>query len=148
MGGTDELVGAFAAAVPFALGELAATEAVLRESRPAAGDRFAAVAAAVRLSAAGGTGRVVLSLPADTAAALARRVLAGAVDEPAADVVADCAGEVANVVAGQAKALLVGNPAHFNLSTPTPPAEPAAAGWVLEFDSDAGPFAVYLEPPV
>jgi chemotaxis protein CheX len=152
VGSSDELVAAFVAAVPFAVREMAGVEAVPRNPRPAtAADGFAAVSAAVRLTTAGGEGRLVLSFPQKTAAALARRVLAGVVGEPDEAMVRDCVGEVANVVAGQAKALLYGTPSHFMLSTPTVLPEGAAGPpggrWVIGFGSDAGEFALHLCPP-
>jgi len=145
---SDELVEAFSEAVPFALREMAGVEAVVRDSGPATtADGSADLAATVRLTTAVSEGRFTLSLPAATAAEMARRVLTGTTDDVSADLVRDCAGEVANVVAGQAKALLVGSPCHFALSTPTVraggPADPEA-GWVIRFESDAGPFAVHL----
>jgi CheY-specific phosphatase CheX len=151
VGRPDELVGAFAAAVPFAVREMAGVEAASRDPRPAtAADRFADVSVVVRLTAAGGEGQVVLSFPPGTAAALARRVLAGVVGEPDGAMVRDCMGEVANVAAGQAKVLLVGTPSHFTLSPPTAaaggPAD-AAGWWVIGFDSDVGEFAAHLRPP-
>jgi CheY-specific phosphatase CheX len=146
-----ELLEAFAAAVPPALREMAAVEAVVREARPArAADGFADLSAVIRLTAADGERRLVVSFPQRTAAELARRILAGTADEVAADMIGDCVGEVANVVAGQAKALLVGCPSHFTLSTPTvrtDMAEAADGRWLIRFDSDAGEFAVHLCPP-
>ncbi|HJZ54260.1 MAG TPA: chemotaxis protein CheX, partial [Gemmataceae bacterium] len=94
----DELVEAFTVAVPFTLREMAGVEGVVRESRPAtAADGFADLSAVIRLTAAGGEGRLILSFSERTAADLARRVLAGTTDEVAADLVRDCMGEVANV---------------------------------------------------
>ena len=119
MGVPDELVEAFAVAVPFALREMAGVEVVARDAhRATAADGFADLSAVIRLTASGGEGWMVLSFPGSTASALAQRVLAEVADEVSADMVRDCLGEVANVVAGQAKALLVGRPSHFTLSTP------------------------------
>jgi CheY-specific phosphatase CheX len=143
-----ELVEAFAAGVPLALREMAGVEAVVRVARPAAAaDTIAGLSATIRLTAAGGEGRLILAFPEPTAAELARRILAGTVDEPAADMIGDCMGEVANVVAGQAKALLVGSPAHFTLSTPTVSTGLVAAAdglWAIRFDSEAGEFTAYV----
>jgi CheY-specific phosphatase CheX len=145
-----ELVEAFAEAVPPALREMAGVEAVVRESRPADGaDAFGDLSATVRLTTAGGEWRLGLSFPQRTAAELARRVLAGTTDAVTPELIADCMGEVANVVAGQAKALLFGTASHFTLSTPvvlTGSAEAADVAWVIQFDSDAGEFALYLCP--
>ena len=146
----NELAEAFAVAVPFALREMAGIEAVLRSADSARGaEPFADVSAIIGLSATCGQWRLVMGFPEATAAALARRILADAAVELSAEMVRDCMGEVANVVAGQAKALLVGNPFHFMLSTPTVLAghAPVASGSrVVVFDSDVGEFAARLSP--
>jgi CheY-specific phosphatase CheX len=146
-----ELVEAFAAAVPLALREMAGVEAVVRGAGPAgAADRFADLSTTIRLAAADGERRLVVSFPQRTAAELARRILAGAADEVTPELIADCMGEIANVVAGQAKALLFGTASHFTLSTPTVGtdlAEVADGRWLIRFDSEAGEFAVHLCPP-
>src|SRR5262245_28614606 len=49
---------------------------------------------------------LVLSFPEHTASALARRVLGHVVDNPDDGMVRDCLAEIANVIGGQAKALL------------------------------------------
>jgi chemotaxis protein CheX len=146
----DDLVRAFTEAVPFALRELTGVEAVVRDAGPAAGAATADLAAAVGLTTAAGEGRLVLCLPGRTAEELVRRILAGTTTDLSPDLVRDCAGEVANVVAGQAKTLLVGSPCHFTLSPPRVGADPPAAGpgaWAIQFDSDAGEFTVHLDPP-
>jgi CheY-specific phosphatase CheX len=149
----DELVEAFAAAVPFALREMAGVEAVAGAPRhsPAA-DGLACVSAAIRLTTVAGEWLLVMAFPEATVAALAARVLAETGVGVTPDLVRDCAGEVANVVAGQAKSLLVGRPAHFTLSTPTvsttcsAEAEAPTGRWVIPFESDVGAFEVRLEP--
>ena len=147
----DEFVEAFAAAVLFALREMAGVEAVVADSGPAAGaDDPAAVCAIVRLAGSGGDGCAVLSLPDETATNLARKILAGTSGVLTPDLIRDGMGEVANVIAGQAKTLLVGTPYHFTLSTPEiragGPAE-GFEGWSIRFESDCGPFVVRLRPP-
>jgi chemotaxis protein CheX len=149
----DELVDAFTTAVTFALREMANVEAAVGAvRRSTAADRCAAVAAVVRLTASGGEGRLTLSVPEPTAANLARRVLTEVSSDVTADMVRDCMGEVANVVAGQAKTLLVGTPSHFTLSTPSVhvggSVGPETGGWVLPFESDAGAFTVYVSLPL
>jgi chemotaxis protein CheX len=152
VGSPDELVGAFAAAVPFAVREMAGVEVAPKNPRPATdADGFADVSVAVRLTTAGGEGRLILSFSQGTAAALARRVLAGVVGDADQAMIRDCMGEVANVVAGQAKALLYGTPSHFTLSTPTVLSDGAAGvpegTWVIGFDSDVGAFAAHVCTP-
>lgn len=151
MSAPGEFVEAFAAAVPFALREMAGAEAVVRDSGPttAPGD-VANLTAVIRLTTAGGAGRLTLGFPERTATNLARLVLADKVGDLTAELVRDCMGEVANVIAGQAKALLVGTPSHFTLSTPEVRAGGPAdgfVGWSIRFESDCGPFVVLLYPP-
>lgn len=147
-----ELVEAITAAVPLALREMAGVEAVVREARPAgAADGFAARSALIRLTTAGGEAGLIISLPEGTATELTRRILTDAAPEAVADLIGDCVGEVANVVAGQAKALLVGNPWHFTLSPPSARVDEATGAvgrWVIRFDSDAGEFTAHVCPPV
>ena len=151
MGARNELVEAFASAVPFALREMANVEAVARDACRNATAPSADLFASIRLTAADGEGRLVLCFSTATATALARRVLADVTDDPSEEMVRDCLGEVANVVAGQAKALLVGSPSHFTLSAPTvwvcDAAPPAHECWEIAFASDVGEFTVRLYPP-
>src|SRR4051812_33120886 len=137
--------------MPAALREMAGVDAVVRASRPAdATDLGADLVAAIGLRMADGEAWLELCLPGRTAEELARRILAGAVDPLTPDLVRDCMGEVANVVAGQAKALLFGRRSHFALSTPIVRAggpDGGTAGWVIRFESEAGEFGVHLRPP-
>jgi chemotaxis protein CheX len=146
----DELIEAFTTAVTATLREMAGVEVVTRDTSRAAGDgELADLSVALRLEA-DTDGLLILCFPRGTAEALARRVLAGVADEPDEGMIRDCATELLNVIAGQAKALLFGTPHHFTLSTPTVlTAGPVgAAGWaIVSFDSDAGAFALHLCPP-
>jgi chemotaxis protein CheX len=63
-------------------------------------------------------GLLILSFSTSTAEALARRILADVAEQQDPAMVADCMGEIANIIAGQAKALLHGTPNHFVFSTP------------------------------
>lgn len=135
----DELTGAFAAAVESTLREMAGVGAVRRDPT---GLTAADVTVAMGLD--GDAPRwAVLLLPAGTADALARRVLAGVAD-PDGGFVRDCGAELLNVVAGQAKTLLFGTPYHFTFTTPTTPPAGPGPGVALGFDSDCGPFALRL----
>jgi CheY-specific phosphatase CheX len=69
-------------------------------------------------------GTLFVSVPADFAAVLATRVFAEIEDPGSANLAADCVGELANLIAGHAKALLRGTPAHFALGTPVLQAPP------------------------
>jgi chemotaxis protein CheX len=145
-----ELSEAFAVAVPPALREMAGVEAFASKSRRTAGDALADLSATVRLTTATGDWRLIMTFPPPTAAELARRILAETTDPVTPDMIADCMGEVANVVAGQAKALLFGTAFHFTLSTPTVVTglvEGTDGRRVIPFDSDVGEFALHLCPP-
>ena len=63
--------------------------------------------------------------------------------------VRDCAGELVNVVCGQAKTLLRGTPYHFTLSTPriADGAPDVLNAQIIAFASDAGPFALHVHLP-
>jgi chemotaxis protein CheX len=148
-----DVMGAFVEAVGLTLRESAATESGVVETServlPETGEGLSA-ALAIRSAR---VDQLVLCLPEQTAAALAERVLAGASpDGIDAEMVRDCAGELANVMAGQAKALLSGTADRLSFSTPTVFAGPnqplrqgtSAACHVASFDSEAGPFALRL----
>lgn len=148
-----EVVAAFVEAVGQTLRESAQTESGLRGVTalvlPETGEGVSAVLEirSARLD------QVVLCLPQQTAAALAERVLAGAVPEGIDEsMVRDCAGELVNVTAGQAKALLSGTPDRLSFSTPKvfagpgqPLREAKPAGChVVTFDSEVGELALRL----
>jgi chemotaxis protein CheX len=91
------------------------------------------------------------SYPAATAAALAKRILAESAKDVDESLVRDCMGELANVVAGQAKALLAGTPYQFVFSLPVvvpgaqqPPFPEGQDCLVIAFDSAQGEFALRL----
>jgi chemotaxis protein CheX len=145
----DDLVGPFSEAVAAALRELAGVESILTEAHSTAEPvGFGDVSAILRLN---GEGFLVLSLPAPTAASLARRVLAETLSEVADDMVRDCMGEVANIIAGQAKTLFYGTRRHFTFTTPTvvngPPSVQNAQRWVATFHSDVGEFTLHVRMP-
>src|SRR5262249_10845433 len=61
---------------------------------------------------------LVLSLPMQTAHGMAKRVLGDAGEPMDERMVLDCIGELANVLAGQAKSLLANSSHHFSFSLP------------------------------
>jgi chemotaxis protein CheX len=111
----------FIEAVCVTLREMASTEVILQDSFQTTIPRtLGDISAIIALSfEAGGTGSLVLGCSEATAGGLARRVLAESGQEPDETMVRDCLGEIANVVAGQAKVVLFGTRWHFLLSTPT-----------------------------
>lgn len=96
-------------------------------------------------------GVLALGFEQATAPALARRMLA---DTPATvdeSLIRDCAGELANVVAGQAKSFLAPTPDRFTFTPPKfAPADVDIAPpemqtcLVVKFKSDAGDFSLQL----
>lgn len=134
----------FVAAVGVTLRELTGIEATPREAGPNESNDLSAV---IRMTC---DGFVVLRFTLATATALAERMLDGAapVDE---EMVRDCMGELANVVAGQAKALLRGTADHFAFSTPVvgadPPGLPIDRWREVAFDSPVGEFLLRVRRP-
>jgi chemotaxis protein CheX len=123
----------FIAATRAALAEMAGTAVTVRtavrtDSPQALGD----VSAVVQLTSAT-PGYLILGFPRRTAAALAKRILTGVVKSMDEDLVRDCMGEIANVISGQAKALLAGTPQHFSFSLPR-----VVIGGAPELGSDPG----------
>jgi chemotaxis protein CheX len=94
----------------------------------------------------------VLRFPHSTAAALAGRILAGAVHDINEDLIRDCMGEIANVIAGQAKAIMAGTPSQFTFALPRVAQEAiieATPGQnrvcqTVSFHSDLGMFALQV----
>lgn len=97
-------------------------------------------------------GSLVLSFPEATANMVVQRILAGIADAPDSDMIRDCVGEIANVIAGQAKGILASTKYQFCFSTPTIIAgagheirhKPDMPCLVIAFGSDVGDFALQL----
>ena len=68
------------------------------------------------------------------------------IDEPDDAMVRDCAAELLNVTAGQAKTLLYGTPHHFTFATPTALPVGAAGGAGVGYDSECGAFSLRVLP--
>jgi chemotaxis protein CheX len=147
----DALLEPFIEATRTALGEMAGTEvvvqAVYQTSTPRAWGDLAAVVGL--RSATDAT--LVLSFPTRTAAALAGRILAGVTQDVDENLIRDCLGEIANVVAGQAKTMLAGGPYRFAFALPRviddaqewPPPQGLDC-LVVAFQSDPGEFVLQL----
>src|SRR5262245_47953055 len=149
------LVEPFIAATNAALSEMVGAEAIVQNVRqqtnPAPLNDITAV---VEITATT-NGFLVLSFPKPTAAALTARILAGTAQAPDENLIRDCVGEMANVIAGQAKALLAGGPYQCTFSIPKvlagasdfrPPQRSNCL--VISFRSDKGEFALQLLRPV
>ena len=150
MGTEDEPILVFDEAVAVTLREMAGIEVAPRDRREVTGGEFAGVSALLQLRN-GGVGYLVLSCSQSVAKELARRVFAESQAELDAGMIRDCVGEVANVIAGQAKTLLFGTPHHYTLSPPAfdikGPPDPDIKRWVLTFASEIGEFIVQVRLP-
>src|SRR5262249_52236238 len=148
----EHFLEAFIAATRAALGEMAGAEPVVRAvyRKPiqyALGD----IAAVIRLKSVTGESSLVLGFPQRTAAAMARRILVEITQAVDKDLIRDCVGEIANVVAGQAKALLAEHPVRFEFRLPQIVVNAAEFQppkgldcLVVVFDCDQGEFALQL----
>jgi chemotaxis protein CheX len=148
----EVLLEPFIAAASMTLAELAHTELAVRSIYRVAPPRtLCDISAVLGLTAAGGE-VLVLSFPASTAAALAGRILAEVNQAPDDELVRDCIGELANVIAGGAKTLLAETPYQLLLATPSIlsgagldiASGPGAESLVAVFGSDAGPFTLQV----
>jgi chemotaxis protein CheX len=97
-------------------------------------------------------GSLVISFPSETAKAVVGRILASVQCESNDDVIRDCVGEIANVIAGQARGVMIDTPYRFGMSTPTIVAgahheichKAGMPCLVVVFGSDVGDFAMQL----
>lgn len=143
MGVPDERLEPFIEAAVATLREMAGVEAVATGSGTSPGSESDVIAELLLMG--NPDRRLVLAIPRQTAAELARRILAEAGEEADDDMIRDCAGELANVIAGQAKTLLFGTPHHFTLATPTVRfGTVKLEGAAVQFQSDAGEFALQV----
>ena len=132
-----------------ALGEMAGIEIHVRataQETPQAAQ--GCIAAVLRLESAT-VEFIVLSFPERTAAALTARILAEVGAPVDAVLIRDCVGEIANVAAGQAKALLADTPHRFAFLVPEvvadEPQPRQGSGCVaIAFTSDHGDFLLQL----
>jgi chemotaxis protein CheX len=150
----DSLLEPFIAGTCAAVGEMAGTNVAVRAvyrplapCQPAAADDIYTV---LQLTSPG-EGALVVSFPHRTAAALAKRILAGVTEQLDENLIRDCVGEIANVVAGQAKALLAESPYRFTFSMPTVLADattfrpkPTHDCLAIGFHCDEGDFLMQL----
>jgi chemotaxis protein CheX len=148
----DKLLEPLILATCQALGEMAGSEVVVRAMfQKTINDMLGDISAVLELKSAKKE-FLVLGFPHPTAAALAGRILADVTREIDENLIRDCMGEIANVIAGQAKALLAETPYRFAFSVPKVVVSPdpeLLPGQDLEclvvtFSSDLGEFALQL----
>jgi hypothetical protein len=88
---------------------------------------------------------LLVAVPESLLMGLADRVFGGPTGTEDPGLLHDLAGELANLIAGHAKALLHGSPNHFRLGTPKlGGAPPEGTFLVARFVSELGEFAVAL----
>jgi CheY-specific phosphatase CheX len=146
----DQLVAPFIAATRAALEEMVSTHIAVRAiGQGIAPQSPGDVAALLRIDSP--TIRcLVLSFPVATARAFAAQMLTGARDTLDDALIRDCAGEIANVVGGQAKALLAETPYRFSFTVPEVISRDdfqlpeGLVGLFVAFSSDHGDFALQL----
>jgi len=148
----DKLLEPLISATCAALGEMASTELVVQAVCQTKLDQPLGDIAVVLGLTSATEGSLILSFPERTAAALAGRILAGVTEELDESMIRDCMGEIANVIAGQAKALLAGSPYRFAFSLPkvvvggSPEFRPQQGRdcLLVAFRTDLGEFALQL----
>jgi chemotaxis protein CheX len=142
----------FITATTVALAEMASTEVAVREvHRGTLDDSLGDISAVVAITSVS-EATLVLSFPRATAAAIAERVLADVQDERNDSLVGDCIGEIANVIAGQAKTMLAGTPHQLTFSLPRvvignlpeSRTEPSQRCLIVALGSDLGDFTLRL----
>lgn len=97
-------------------------------------------------------GSIVLTMSERTAVALAKRILPASDEELSVELIRDCVGEIANVIAGQTKGLLSKTEHRFAISTPTiicgtshaVTHRNTAQCLMMTFNSDVGVFSLQL----
>jgi chemotaxis protein CheX len=148
----EHILEPFVSGATLTLREWAHTEVVVRAVyRKSRHTPFGEVAAILALTS-GPEEWLVLSFPEQTASILAGRMLGREGETLETEMIHDCVGEMANVIAGQAKAQLAGTPHHFSLATPTvvtgdgPNVRngPCADCMIIVFGSDVGDFALQV----
>lgn len=147
----DQLLGPIIAATRAALGEMAGSELTVRGTYRQALRHSLGDIAAVMTIKSGINGSLVLGFPRTTATALARRIMTGVTQDIDESLLGDCLGEIANVIAGQAKALLAESPfpcsfvmAPTVMSSQEFLAPPGQDALVVVFSAAQGDFAVQL----
>jgi len=155
--GEIHLLEPFIAATRAAVGEMVGGEIGVRKMvRTVVHHAFGDIAAVIGLSKKGDVtaaspGSLALSFPQRTAAALAQRILTGTTIEMDQKLINDCMGEIANVVAGQAKALLAETRYQFVFALPPTVVDarefqpqPGLDCLLVGFTTDHGEFAMQL----
>jgi chemotaxis protein CheX len=148
----EKLLGPFSEATVLTMREMAGIEIAVRSVYQKTGYRMFGDISAVLGLLGKAEGSLVISFPEATAEAFVRRILASVDASPGPSIVRDCIGELSNVIAGQARGLLVDSTYQFSLSIPTVISgasheirhKPGAPCLVVAFGCDLGEFALQL----
>lgn len=147
-----QLLGPFTSVIKVTMREMAGIEPMVRAVYQKTGHKiFGDISAVIGLKSSV-DGAMVLSFPGDSAMAFTKLILKDVIDNPDGDIVRDCVGEIANVIAGQARGILASTSYQFAISTPIIVSgeeheirhRPGLPCLVAVFTSDAGDFALQL----
>jgi chemotaxis protein CheX len=142
----------FIEAVTGSIGEMTHVEPIVRDVRQTEFDKSLGDVWAIVGSFPNSPDCLVLSLPMKTARGMAERILAETPQLIDDSMILDCIGELANVLAGQVKALLANSSYHFSFSLPKVMRIPDSQVLVhmghkclrMIFDSEVGEFALQI----
>ncbi len=142
-----ELLGPFIEATRTTMGEMAGTDIRVQVTDKTVQPR--AVFSVIVALTSSTIRTLILDFPETTAIALAKRILPESDAELEESLIQDCLCEIANVVAGQAKAMLANTAHQFSFSLPIMNSEvPRAAGseqyLTIQFGSNQGAFTLQL----
>jgi chemotaxis protein CheX len=148
----ENLATLFIEAVTGSIGEMTKVQPIVREVYQTEFDKGLGDLWALVGSFPNSPDCLVLSLPMKTARGMAERVLADTREPIDDNMVLDCIGELANVLAGQVRSLLANSPYRFSFSLPkvmlTPDWEVFAHSGRkclrMIFDSELGEFALQI----
>lgn len=146
----EPLLASFVVAVETAIREMTAAEVNLRTITESSTSKYLGELVTVLDLKAKSAKSFALGVSKTTAEQLAKRMLVGGPAILEEDLIRDCLGEIANVAAGQAKAILHGTPHQLIFSTPRFPETgeliPASPWHSLTavFDTHAGEITLQL----
>ena len=147
-----QLLGPFTSAIIVTMKVMAGIEPVVRAVYQKTHHKmFGDISAVIGLTSSV-DGAMVLSFPGSSALAYTQLILQDVVDIPSSDIIRDCVGEIANVIAGQARGILANTTYQFSMSTPTIVSgagheirhKPGLPCLVAVFTSEVGDFALQL----
>lgn len=148
----DHLLAPFITATEQAFAEMAATEVKVRTVYRKSGYRMFGDISSVIGLLGDSEGSMVISFPNKVALGVARLLLQSVPGEPTEELMRDCIGELANVIAGQARSMVEKSRFPFSISTPTVIAgagheirhKPGSPCLVVAFESGLGEFALQI----